>query len=105
MKEGTLLDQKEIERLYREEYRPLYEEFAARLHALLELLVKDAGIPVDHIEHRVKTVESFVEKLERKSYADPFQQIKDCVGLLTISRLSKTDLLSPFYRGIGGTWM
>lgn len=81
MKEGKLPDRKEIERLYREEYRPLYEEFAARLHALLELLVKDTGIPVDHIEHRVKTIESFLEKIERKSYPEPFRQIKDCIGL------------------------
>lgn len=82
MNEGKL---QELERLYREKYRHLYEEFAARLHALLELLVKDAGIPIDHIEHRVKTVESFVEKIERKSYADPFQQIKDCVGLRIVA--------------------
>jgi putative GTP pyrophosphokinase len=85
MEDGNVPDRREIERLYREDYRPLYEEFAARLHALLEMLVKDTGIPVDHIEHRVKTIESFMEKIECKSYADPFQQIKDCLGLRIVT--------------------
>lgn len=85
MGESKSLARDEIERLYREEYRLLYEEFAARLHALLELLVKDISIPVDHIEHRVKTIESFMEKIERKSYPDPFRQIKDCAGLRIVT--------------------
>lgn len=31
---------------YREEYRLLYEEFALRPYALLEILTKDTGIPI-----------------------------------------------------------
>ena len=64
---------REFEHFYREERRPLCEKFAARLHILLKELINKAGIPIDHIEYRVKTVESFRKKIERfKFYDDPF---------------------------------
>lgn len=75
----------EFERRYREEYRPLYEAFVPRLHNLLKELIDNARIPVDHIEHRVKTLESFLEKIERKIYNDPFDQIKDFAGVRIIA--------------------
>jgi ppGpp synthetase/RelA/SpoT-type nucleotidyltranferase len=78
-------DRAEFERRYLEEYRPLYEEFASRLQSLLEEVTNNAGIPVDKIASRVKTVESFLEKIERKPYIDPFTQIQDCVGVRVIT--------------------
>lgn len=75
----------EFERRYREEYRPLYEAFVPRLYSLLKELIDNARIPVDHIEYRVKTSESFLEKIERKIYDDPFDQIKDFAGVRIIT--------------------
>jgi putative GTP pyrophosphokinase len=37
------------------------------------------------IEHRTKSVESFLHKLQTKKYADPFQDIKDFVGLRIVT--------------------
>ena len=71
---------------YRDEYQPLYKQFASRLHPLLEELIDKAGIPIDHIECRVKTIESFLKKIERfKFYDNPFERIQDFVGIRIIT--------------------
>ncbi len=44
--------------------RPLYEEFTAKLRALLEELCKSEGLHVA-VECRAKTVRSFEEKIQR----------------------------------------
>ncbi len=85
MKNSRSQDISEFESRYREEFRPCYEKFAARLHHLLVELTGKAGIPVDKIEYRVKTVESFLEKVERKSPIDSFTAIKDCAGVRIIT--------------------
>jgi len=75
----------EIKRRYREEFRPLYEDFASRLRSLLEILIYQSKIPVVQIGSRIKSAESFVEKLERKNYQNPFEQIKDFLGIRIIT--------------------
>ena len=74
----------EFERLYREK-RPLYLAFAARLRELLQELTKSAEIPCDKIVCRAKTVEGFLEKIERKSYESPFDQIRDFAGIRVVT--------------------
>jgi len=82
---------RDIARRYREEYRPRYEKFVSRVQALLEeMLTTDAGFPIDHFERRVKTVDSFLKKIERKQYKDPFREIKDCAGLRIITTYPDT---------------
>ena len=54
-----------------QEKRPVYEAFALRLQDLLRELTQGANIPCDKIVHRVKTLESFLEKIERKLYTSP----------------------------------
>jgi putative GTP pyrophosphokinase len=80
-------DQKEVERRYREEYYPLYKEFASRLQGLLKELTHDLGTLIDKIEYRAKTVESFIGKIERKSYKykNPFTEITDLAGVRIIT--------------------
>jgi len=78
------MDTSEFKRRY-SELRPHYKEFAYRLHGLVDDLIKHVGIPVVNIEHRTKTPESFIEKIKRKSYNDPFDQIKDFAGLRIIT--------------------
>jgi ppGpp synthetase/RelA/SpoT-type nucleotidyltranferase len=54
---------------------------------LLQELTRDLGTFIDKIEFRAKTVESFIGKLERKSYKyqDPFKEITDFAGVRIIT--------------------
>jgi ppGpp synthetase/RelA/SpoT-type nucleotidyltranferase len=58
--------------LYRRE-QGTYRDFAVRLKALLEHLLRAQGIDAVQIEVRAKSVDSFVAKLRRKrdKYDDP----------------------------------
>jgi ppGpp synthetase/RelA/SpoT-type nucleotidyltranferase len=64
--------------------RPQYLDFSRRVKSLIETLIGDAGIRVDSIQERTKTVESLREKLSRKSYAH-FEDVPDLVGLRVIA--------------------
>ena len=67
---------------YEREYLPRYEKFASQLYSLIAELIAKADVPVDRIDYRVKSVDSFLEKIDRsRSYSNPFEQIKDFVGL------------------------
>ncbi len=85
MTQQAPLDRKEIERRYREEFYPLYEEFVERVHGLLKELALEFGTLIEKIEYRVKTVDSFLEKIERRGYTHPFEEIHDCAGLRIIT--------------------
>lgn len=68
------------------EQRLRYEIFAQRLYFLLDDLLASSDIPIDHITRRVKTLDSFLEKVERKRYYDdPFDNITDMAGLRIVT--------------------
>lgn len=69
-----------------ERVRPQYEEFAQRLHDLLVQILKTKNIPFHTVEHRAKTVDSFVEKSSRpgKTYQIPLEEITDLAGVRVI---------------------
>ncbi len=77
---------------YVEEYKsiiPEYELFIAGMKNLVSQLVKKEDVVT--IEARVKTADSFKEKIERegKNYQDPLKQITDLAGIRIITyRLS-----------------
>lgn len=77
-----------LEHEYRENLRPAFTRLSERLHGLLKDLLKDAGIDVAQLDHRVKDVDSFVGKVERKAYADPFAEIKDFCGFRIVTYYS-----------------
>ncbi|WP_157647631.1 GTP pyrophosphokinase [Actinomycetospora chiangmaiensis] len=60
--------------------RPVYEQLLVEvLHSLNQSeLLKE--VRVHSIDGRVKELGSFLEKLERKNYSDPFRQTTDLVG-------------------------
>jgi putative GTP pyrophosphokinase len=66
--------------------RPLYEKFLGRIHDLMTTLVHRAGIRVDSIQARTKTVSSLSEKLQRrgKNYAR-LEDVPDLAGLRVIA--------------------
>jgi putative GTP pyrophosphokinase len=66
--------------------RLLYEMFTRRLYHLLGDLLEQSSVPIDHIARRVKTLESFLEKIERKKYYEhPFHQITDIAGIRIVT--------------------
>jgi ppGpp synthetase/RelA/SpoT-type nucleotidyltranferase len=64
--------------------RSLYLDFSDRVESMITTLIRDAGIRVDSIRSRTKTVESLREKLRRKSYAH-LEDVPDLVGLRVIA--------------------
>ena len=62
------------------EQRPHYEQLCTEVAYTLTKLLKDANIRVALITSRAKTLESFLEKIERKAYIDPFNDITDFAG-------------------------
>jgi ppGpp synthetase/RelA/SpoT-type nucleotidyltranferase len=68
-----------------EKLRPAYEQFTAKIEYLLTELLQ--SIDLDYtLEFRTNTVESFKEKIVRKSYENHFRQIQDFSGLRIILR-------------------
>ena len=82
------MNKQEAEREYRERYQPLYESLTPRIAQLISDLISDAAIPVSQIEHRVKTIQSFLGKIDRKNYAKPFDEITDFAGIRIITYYS-----------------
>ena len=62
------------------EQRPHYEQLCDEVAYTLSELLKNAGITVAAISFRVKTLESFLEKVQRKPFRDPFAEITDFAG-------------------------
>ncbi|MBM7859465.1 RelA/SpoT domain-containing protein [Lentzea nigeriaca] len=69
------------------EIRPTYEAYEKKLRELVTTVLEHAKIDVVQVEGRVKTVDSFAEKISRKSgkYADPLKDMTDLVGLRIIA--------------------
>jgi ppGpp synthetase/RelA/SpoT-type nucleotidyltranferase len=68
--------------------RPLYEEFVGRIKDLMGTLVDGAGIRVDSIHGRTKTVKSLSDKLNRPAKAyTRLEGVPDLAGLRVITYL------------------
>lgn len=79
------MNRDELERVYQDELYPTYAALAARIGALLDELSVTDGVDVAQIEHRVKTVDSVLEKYDRKTYKEPLREIKDYAGVRVIT--------------------
>jgi ppGpp synthetase/RelA/SpoT-type nucleotidyltranferase len=66
--------------------RPIYEDFNERIKDLLKSLIEENKIKYHLIETRTKSLESFKEKIERKSnkYSNPIEEITDLAGIRII---------------------
>jgi ppGpp synthetase/RelA/SpoT-type nucleotidyltranferase len=71
---------------FRRQYS-VYEDFTDKLKKLISELLRDKKIEVAQIEHRTKTVRSFIDKIQRegKTYANPLEEITDLVGIRIIA--------------------
>ncbi len=77
------LDKETLRKEY-EEVRPKYERLAINIKQALEIFIDEAGIEVFSVRYRIKDFDSFWEKIGRKGYDDPFNQIEDICGLRVI---------------------
>lgn len=71
--------------------KPLLDALCSEVAFILEKRLKDAGIETASITSRVKTLKSFLNKIERKSYKKPFKQTTDLAGVRVVY-LYKDDL-------------
>lgn len=63
---------------------PKYERLARNLKQAFESFLDEAGLDVLDVDFRIKNFDSFGDKIQRKGYKDPFQEIEDICGLRII---------------------
>ncbi len=63
---------------------PKYERLAKNLCEALEGFLNDEGISCLGVSYRIKSFESFWEKISRKGYNNPFSEINDICGIRVI---------------------
>jgi putative GTP pyrophosphokinase len=64
--------------------RHLYEQLAAEVAYILKTRLAANGIEIAAVTHRAKDLESFVEKISRKSYKEPLREITDRGGVRVV---------------------
>lgn len=72
---------------FRREYNekcPNYERLARNLVQAFKTFLEDAGIDILGVVYRIKEFDSFCDKIQRKGYKNPFQEIEDICGLRII---------------------
>ena len=61
-----------------------YEKLAGNIEVALKVLLEEAGIGYLAINCRIKSFDSFLKKIDRKHYDNPFVQIEDICGIRVI---------------------
>ncbi len=64
--------------------RPHYEQLAAEAQYILRTRLQQARIEFSAVTARAKTLKSFLEKITRKSVADPLKDITDLAGVRVV---------------------
>jgi putative GTP pyrophosphokinase len=68
-----------------DELIPLYKRLGENVRSALIQFLEDRKIDYLDVEFRVKDFKSFYEKIERKNYRNPFEEINDICGLRIIN--------------------
>lgn len=72
-----------------------YEQLCIEVAYILEKKAKAVGVEIALVAHRAKSLNSFLEKVQRKKYSDPFVEIEDFAGVrlvcLYVSDLTKIE--------------
>ncbi|MGY2410734.1 GTP pyrophosphokinase [Pseudomonas pergaminensis] len=64
--------------------RPEFEQLCTEVEYILKKKVSAAQIETSFLGSRAKTLNSFLEKLNRKNYTDPFNQLDDLAGVRVV---------------------
>lgn len=74
---------------YEEQYNEISEGYSLLGENLLQdlrKLLKNATIDVINVSHRTKDFDKFLEKIRRKKYKDPLNEIEDICGLRIVCK-------------------
>lgn len=63
---------------------PKYEKLGLNISQALDLLLKENNIPTLSINYRIKNLNSFEQKIERKNYQNPLNDTEDICGVRII---------------------
>jgi putative GTP pyrophosphokinase len=63
---------------------PIHQRLCDEISYIINKKIKESKIEVGHITSRAKALGSFCEKIDRKSYEDPFEQISDLSGVRVV---------------------
>jgi len=76
-----------------------YSELAKYLDKYLRRLVKQNKIKIHSITFRIKTLDSFLDKLQRKQFTNPFEQMHDIIGFRIVCLfLSDIEVIGNFIK-------
>lgn len=87
---SKLLDEDELGKIWVEkpdiirvfiENRPQFEQLCDEVSYILKKRMNDSGIEYSAVTSRAKTLKSFAEKLSRKQYDNPLQDVTDLAGV------------------------
>jgi putative GTP pyrophosphokinase len=67
-----------------EQLIPLYEKLVDEVHFALNREIAKEGIKIASLERRVKSKDSFLDKIERKRYENPLEEITDIAGVRVV---------------------
>lgn len=73
-------EQEQVIQIFKE-CEPNYKKLASNLREALKCLLDENKIAYLDVYDRVKDINSFVDKISRKNYQDPFKDIEDICGL------------------------
>lgn len=77
------IDKEKLKERY-DELRPFYKRMGDGIKKSFEKILDEHNISVHGVYCRIKDFNSFLEKIERKKYDKPFQEITDLLGLRII---------------------
>lgn len=75
-------------KLYLEASQPALEQWGKSVMAKIKEVAEEEGITLQILNFRVKTIDSAVGKLTRKSYTDPKKEMTDLVGARAVCLLT-----------------
>ena len=77
------MDYEKIKRDYQSN-KTKYDTLGKNVVESVKIILKDANIKILSLNYRVKDTLSFLEKIERKSYDNPIEEIEDICGIRII---------------------
>lgn len=81
-------NQEKIIQTYFSKY-PLYLRLGENIKEAIESLLIEKEIETISVNYRVKKLEQFLQKIERKKYTNPFEQMTDICGIRVICYLKE----------------
>jgi len=90
--------EEELKSLYKNKL-PTFNRICSNIQEALSIFLLEKSVPHLAISTRVKTFDSFFEKIDRKSYSNPFTDTEDlCAARIILYYVSDIDKVSDIIR-------